>query len=122
MAQIIDNRNNIDKTIQIFDSFYSYTTVVNPTEYDVVHGYFLGVCSSKQVADNFTAVFFRIAQVTGVSVNTLLGYIQGNNKNDKLSMNKTICYFLNTLKSPTALYGVAQVPRPNIPVARNILQ
>jgi hypothetical protein len=122
MAQIIDNRNNIDQTIQIFDSFYSYNTVVNPTEYDLVHGYFLGVCTSKQVADNFTAVFFRIAQVTGLSVNTLLGYIQGNNKNDKLSMNKTICYFLNTLKSKTALYGVAQVPRPNTPVSRNILQ
>ena len=72
MAQIIDNRTNIDKTIQIFDSFYSFNTVVNPTEYDLVHGYFLGVCSSKQVADNFTAVFFRIAQVTGLSVQTLL--------------------------------------------------
>jgi thioester reductase-like protein len=122
MAQIIDNRTNIDQTIQIFDSFYSFNTVVNPTEYDIVHGYFTGVCSSKQVAENFTALFFRIAQATALPVLTLLGYIQGNNQNDKLNMNKTLCYFLNSLKSKTALYGVAQVPKPNIPVARNILQ
>lgn len=122
MAQVIDNRTNLDKTIQIFDSFYNFNTVINPSEYDLVHGYFLGTCPSKQVADNFTAVFFRISTVTSIPVKELLNLIQGKDRNDKLNMNKTLCYFLNTLKSKTALYGVAQVPRPNISVARNILQ
>ena len=120
MAKIIDARNSIDQTIQIFDSFYGTNMIVNPNEYDIVHGYFLSVCDTKNIANNFTAALFRISQSTGIPVLDLLGYIQGTN--NKLEMNKVICYFLNTLKSKTSLYGVSQVPAPNIPVARNILQ
>lgn len=120
MAKIIDSRNTIDQTIQIFDAFYGVNMTVNPSEYDVVHGYFLSVCDTISIANNFTAALFRISQNTGIPVLTLLGYMQGTT--NKLEMNKTICYFLNTLKSKTALYGVSQLPRPNQPVSRNILQ
>jgi len=120
MAKIVDSRNSVDKTVRIFDSFYSINMVVNPDEYDIVHGYFTSVCETKNIANNFTAVLFRISQYTGVPVLELLNSIQG--ANSKLEMNKVICYFLNTLKSKTALYGVSQIPRPNQPVSRNILQ
>lgn len=120
MAKIVDTRNTIDQTIRIFDSFYGVTLTVNPNEYDIVHGYFLSVCDTKAIANNFTAALFRISQETGIPVLELLGFLQGTN--NKLEMNKTICYFLNTLKTKTALYGVSQIPTPNQPVARNILQ
>ena len=112
----------MDQTIKIFDSFYSFKTVVNPDEFDLVHSYFVSVCATKTIADNFTASIFRISQSTGIPTQTLLGYLRGGDNSDTSHMDKTICYFLNSLKSKTSLYGVGQVPRPNQPVARNILQ
>lgn len=121
MARIIDNRTGIDKTIRIFDDFYAFNATVNPDEYDIVHSYFIETCDSENIANNFTVALFRVAQQTGVPVTTLLNSLRGTESN-KSQMNKTICYFLNSLKSTTGLYGVSQVPRPNLPVARNILQ
>lgn len=120
MPTIIDQRKELDQTIKIFDNFYSFNTLVNASEYDVVNGYFTSVCDTKAIAGNFTAALFRISQETGIPALELLSYLEGTN--NTLEMNKTICYFLNSLKSKTALYGVSQVPRPNQSVARNILQ
>ena len=122
MATIIDSRNNLDQTIKIFDSFYSYNAVVNADEYDIVHSFFVGVCDTVAIADNFTAALFRISQETGIPVAQLMDYLTGKSGNPALHMSTTICYFLNSLKSKTALYGVSQLPLPNQPVARNILQ
>jgi hypothetical protein len=120
MAKIVDLTNNLDRTLRIYDQFYSYNSIVNPDEFDVVNGYFLSVCDTKSVAGNFTASIFRISQTTGIPALSLLEQIKG--ANNKLEMNKIICYFLNTLKNKSALYGVAQIPRPNQSVSRNILQ
>jgi len=84
-----------------------------------VHGYFISVCGTKQIAENFTAHLFRISQQTQVPVLDLLNYIKG--LNNKLEMNTVITYYLNSFKSKTALYGIGTVPQPNIPVARNIV-
>lgn len=121
MARIIDNRAGIDQTIRIFDDFYSFNAVVNPDEYDVVHSYFVEVCDTVNIADNFTVTLFRVSQQTGIPVMTLLNNVRGTETN-QLQMNKTICYFLNSLKSNTGLYGISQLPKPNQPVSRNILQ
>lgn len=120
MAKIIDLRSTIDQTIKIFDSFYQTTLIVNPNEYDIVHGYFITVCATKAIADNFTALMFRISQETGIPALMLLEQIKGTGS--KLEMNKVICYFLNSFKSKTSLYGVGQTPRPNQPVQRNVVQ
>lgn len=120
MAKILDTRTQLDQTVQIFDSFYSIDMVVNGNEYDIVRGYFLEVCDTKNIADNFTAVLFRIAQETGIDALELLDQIKG--VGSKLQMNKVICYYLNSFKSKTSLYGIGQIPSPNQPVARNIVQ
>lgn len=119
MAKILDNRNSLDQTVRIFDAFYSVDLVINPDEYDIVHGYFTNVCETKDIADNFTVVLFRIAMETGISALTLLDELKGSS--NQLQMNKTICYYLNGLKSKTSLYGVGVVPLPNVPVARNVV-
>lgn len=120
MAKIIDNRNQLDQTIRIFDSFYSLNMVVNTNQYDIVHGYFTGICDTKQIAENFTAIIFRIAQVTGIDALELLAEFKGTS--NKLEMNKTLAYYLNGFKTKTSLYGVGVVPRPVLPVARNVVQ
>lgn len=120
MARILDNRNQLEQTVRIFDSFYSMDLVVHTDQYDIVHGYFVGVCANRQIADNFTAVLFRIAQQTGIDALTLLSELKGTS--NQLEMNKTMAYYLNGLKSKTSLYGVSVIPRPVLPVARNVVQ
>ena len=119
MARILDTRTALDKTIRIFDSFYSFDLKVNGDEFDIVHGYFTSVCSNLNTAGNMTTVLFRISQETKTPVLDLLGYIKGTTK---LEMNQVICYYLNGFKSKTSLYGVSNVPLANQPAARNIVQ
>lgn len=119
MAQILDTRTSLDQTVRIFDSFYSSNLIVNGNEYDVVRSYFVSICATVNIADNFTAVLFRISQETGISVLELLDQIKGTKT---MEMNQILAYYLNSFKSKTSLYGIATVPRPNTPVARNIVQ
>lgn len=120
MPNVIDNRNTLERTVKIFDAFYAIDLQVNGDQYDLVYGYFTSVCASKSIAANFTVVLFRIAQQSGINVLTLLDQIQGSS--NKLSMNQVLCYYLNSVKSKTSLYGVGIVPLANQPVARNIVQ
>ena len=41
MAKIVDMSNDLDRTIRIFDQFYSFNSIINPDEYDVVRGFFI---------------------------------------------------------------------------------
>jgi hypothetical protein len=119
MARIIDSRSSADQTIRIFDEFYGFNLVIGPNEYDIVRAYFVGVCETKQIAENFTVYLFRIAQETKIPVLELLDYIKGKSK---MEVNSVIGYYLNSFKSKTSLYGFGTVPQPNNAVARNIVQ
>ena len=120
MSKIFDTRSQMDQTVRIFDSFYAFNVKVNASEYDIVNAYFTSVCATRNIAGNFTAVLFRIAQEENINVLTLLSYIQGTNNN--LEMNQIIAYYLNGLKSKTSLYGISNTPAPNQTIARNIVQ
>lgn len=115
----ISNRNSLDQTVRIFDNFYSVKLQVNAADYDVVFSYFKGTSNSELIAANFTAMLFRIAQDGGYNVMELLEIIQG--APNKLQMNKVICYYLNTFKSKTSLYGLGNTPIPNQAVQRNVV-
>ena len=120
MPRIIDDRTSLDRTVRIFDAFYQTDLKVGASQYDIVHGYFTSVCDTKNIADNFTTVLFRIATQTGIDVLKLLDEIQGIGPG--LQMNKQICYWLNGLKSKTSLYGISVIPQPVVSVARNVVQ
>lgn len=119
MANIIDNRSSLDNTIRIYDSFYAVNLVVAADKFDIVYGYFTSVCDTRNIAANFTAFLFRIAQETNIDVLDLLAQLQG--AGNKLQMNKIIAYYLNSFKSKTSLYGIGAIRQPNLPVARNIV-
>ncbi len=126
MAITIDNSAlSVDRTVRIFDSFYSNQLVVPSNEFDMVNGYFLNVCTSTTVAKNFTYLFFLISQKTNIPVVTLLKAIStGSTATSQglLKMNSLICYYLNSFKSKTALYGISVIPQPNQNAARNVVQ
>lgn len=120
MPNIIDNRTELDQTVRIFDSFYSTDLTINSSQYDTVHSYFVSVCPSLNVADNFTVLFFRIAQEAQVDALALLENLQGN-VNSKIKLNEVMTFYFNTFKSKTSLYGIGVLPKPNLSVARNVV-
>lgn len=120
MAKIIDSKAEMDQTVKIFDSFYSTNLIVNSGTFDIVFSYFLGVCPNKSTAENFTALFFRIAQETNIDAISLLEIIQGTTTT-KIKLNEIMSYYLNSFKSKTSLYGIGIVPKPNQSVARNVV-
>lgn len=119
MARIIDEREHLDRTVKIYDDFYDSKISIPPASYDLVHSYFLGVCATKKIADNFTALLFRISNVVGVDALEFLEALKG--LPNRLKMNERMIFYLNSFRSRAALYGVGVVPKPVQPVSRNII-
>ena len=120
MALFSITKDSLDKTVKIFDQFYDNSLIVPTNQYDIVHSYFIGVCTTETIANNYTSILFRIAQESGVSAIELLENVKGITKN-KVDINKIFAYYLNSFKSKTSLYGIAQIPKPSLPVARNVV-
>jgi hypothetical protein len=120
MALFEVQKSELDNTVKIFDSFYSNQLKVNSNQYDIVRGYFIGVCKTKNVADNFTAVLFRIAQEADIDALELLENVKGTS--NIIQINRILAYYLNSFKSKTSLYGISSIPRSIQPVARNVVQ
>lgn len=119
MPLIYTQEESIDRTIKIFDDFYNINLTVPTNQYDVVRSYFIGVCADKKTAENFTAFLFRIAQEAGIDALELLQEIKGIN--NTVELNQTMAYYMNSFKSKVSLYGVAVIPKPVQPVARNVV-
>jgi len=120
MPKIV-SRNNTDQTVRIFDKFYETDLVINSNEFDLVYGFLSNVTQTKNAAANFTVILFRIAQQSGTPVLDLLNNLKRTNSN-KMNMNRTIAYYLNSYTSKITQFGVANVPQPNRPAARNVVQ
>ena len=116
-----------DNTVEIFDTFYSVPLKVNAADWDSVYSYFLGVLKgspeserTKQTASQFATTLFRIAQETGTNIQIFMDYFK-TNVLTSVQVTTEMAFYLNLLKSKTALYGVSNVPTPNQAVQRNIL-
>ena len=116
-----------ENTLEIFDTFYAQNLIINAGEWDSVYSYFLGVLKgnpeserTKQTASQFATVLFRISQETGTDIQIFMDYFRGNVETT-LQVNTEMAFYLNLLKSKTALYGVSNVPTPNQAVQRNVL-
>lgn len=119
MANTVDAPSStMDTSVQVFDSFYNFDMSVDATTYEIVRSYFKSVSNSDNIAENFATLIFRISNITGNDALTLLSYIQGKTK---LEANAIMIYYLNNIKSKTALYGISVVPQPNENVQRNII-
>jgi len=119
MALINVQEEAIDKTVKIFDNFYNTTLNIPVDQYNIVLAYFKGVCDTEIIANNFTAFLFRVAQQSGISAMEILEVIKGTN--NKIELNQTMAYYMNSFKSKHSLYGIAVVPKPVQPVARNVV-
>jgi len=119
MANTIDApQTTLDKTVRIFDKFYQVDEVVNANEYEIVYSYFYSLSKSEDIAKNFSAMIFRISNITGKYSLDLLDQVKGKTK---METNALMAYYLNSLKSKSSLYGVSVVPQPNQTVQRNVV-
>lgn len=109
-------RYQTDATVQIFDNFYKYETLVPSQEYEVIYSYFFSVFASADAAGNFTVTLFRISQDTGVPVMDLFQQVQGKSGPE---LTVVLAYYLNSLRSPCTLLGVSTPVVPNYYVSRN---
>jgi pyruvate/2-oxoacid:ferredoxin oxidoreductase alpha subunit len=109
---------NVDLSVRIFDTFYSYETFVNAEEYDAVFSFMRSVFTTDQSAGNFTVALFRIAEETRTPVLTILQNIQGQ---DSITITQTLAYYLNNMRSGSTLLGFGATVTPNYYTARNVL-
>lgn len=112
-------QDTVDKTVRIFDNFYTTQLVVNGTDYDVVYSFFKGFTNNTKIAGNYTALMFRIAQEGGYNIMSLMDVIKGVENN--LQLSQVMAYYLNTFKTKNALYGIGSIPKPNEAVQRNVV-
>lgn len=119
MAKLIDApRSDLDKTVRVFDQFYNFDLRVDANQYDIVYSYFFKLTNSKNIAQNFTTIAFRISNITGENVLNIIQYLQGESK---IKADGILIYYLNSLKSKTTLYGIGSIPQPNQQVQRNVV-
>jgi len=111
-------KSSLDNTVKIFDSFYNTELVINASEYEIVHSYFADLTGSNNIANNFSIFIFRIASLTDKKSFEILDYIKGKSK---LEVNALMAYYLNGVKTKTALYGISVSPIPNQHIQRNIV-
>lgn len=110
---------NIDQTVRVFDEFFRYDANVPANEYDIVNSFFLKEMTDQQVAANFTASLFQVAENTGIPAVTLLQEFQGQTGMD---LTASLAFYLNQVRSRATLLGVGVALQPNFYAARNVAQ
>lgn len=118
MSTVNYTNPNKDRTVTIFDEFYSFKLEVDANVYDVVFSFFKSVFTDVDAAKNFSLSLFRISESSGVPVLTLLDEMKGQNA---IQLTATIAYYLNDLRSNSTLLGVRSAITPNYFAARNVL-
>lgn len=107
-----------DQTVRIFDNFYNYELQVPADQYDTIFGYFKSLTADTSSAAAFTTSLFQVAENSQTDVMVLFQQIQGQSV---LDLNVTLAYYLNGLRSKSALLGVSATVTPNYYAARNVL-
>ena len=111
-------QSQLDAAVRIFNEFYDNKMALGAGEYELVRSYFKEISGSDNISNNFAVMLFRIANTTGKPVLDLLHEMKGQNK---LAVTSTMAYYLNSVKSKVALYGVSNTPPSNPSVQRNIV-
>ena len=109
-----------DQTVRVFDDFFGFSINVEANDYDAVNSYFKSIYTDPVAAGNFTVTLFRIANEQNIDVLTLLKQVQTSSTSAELD--RTIAYYLNSMRSNSTLVGVSEPTQPNYYAARNVRQ
>ena len=93
-------------------------STVSNADYDIVLSTLKSHTGEPLISEYFASAIFKVAEVSGLSVDDLLKSIKGQ---DKESAMRIMVYYLNQLRSRSTLLGVTPVRAPNFYAARNVL-
>lgn len=119
MASVNVTKNNLDKTVEIFDSFYDKELIIDQADYDIVSSFFRKFYQDQGIADDFTSVFFQIVNGYKITVEELLAKFK--EADNPIQIDQVTAYYLNGLRSKATLVGVNVVQQPSYYSARNVL-
>lgn len=109
---------SVDTTVRVFDSFYGADLQVDASSYEIAYAFFKNICATDDIAKTFAQYIFIIETNTGIPAIELLSLISDKNG---IEIDAIMAFYLNSVKTKTALYGVANELVPNYFVARNII-
>jgi hypothetical protein len=117
MAIFSVNKN--EQKIRILDNFFENSITVEASQWEVVYSFFAANSPNKQAAESFASLLFNIAKQTEIDPLELFAAIKG--QNNRLQMNQLICFYLNSFRAKTTIFGVGVTPAPNEAVQRNVV-
>lgn len=117
MATTVNVQRTNDST-RIFDKYYNSELIVSTQEYDYVYAFFKKVMGTQEIAENFSAAVFQIAQQSDISATT---FVENLKNQDSMQLSITMAYYLNYTRSNSTLLGVGQLVTPDFYAARNVV-
>ena len=101
---------------------YGISGKVSAETVDQIRAYFTEFTDSKQIADNYTSLVFKIASELQLNVFEVAEQFK-KASDGSLQMTTTIAYYLNQLSATkTVLLGISDPLQPNPRVIRNVIQ
>ena len=92
-------------------------TAVGP-EYDHVLSVFKKIMKDELAAAKFTQALYKIAQFTEIYV---LDLLESLDVADEMTISASMAFYLNSINSPTTLYGIQNPIKPNYYAGRQVL-
>jgi len=98
------------KNITIIDEFNKFEYKVDGAEYDVVSTFFKKMIANSSLASSFTTAIYQVAVYTNTSVIDLVRSLDGQTE---LELSISMAYYLNNIRSNSALLGIQNQLKPN---------
>ena len=87
-------------------------------EYDHVLSVFKKIMKDGDAAEKFTQALYTISQFTEIYV---LDLLEALDVSDEMTLSTSMAFYLNSINSPTTVYGVQNPVSPNFYAGRNVL-
>jgi len=110
--------SNDAKNLNLVENFNKDIVAAPAAQYDYVLSFFKRAMKDDSAASNATEAIFNIAAKTQTPVVDLVNTLK--NKNE-LEMTASLAYYLNGIRAPSTLLGVATPNTANFFAARNVV-
>ena len=106
------------KNVRVQDDFLKSNFPVSANEYDYVLSFFKKVMKDPSTAENFTQTLYQVARSSNTPITELVAQMKDQSE---IEINETLAYYLNELRSGTALVGLRNPLVPAFYAARNVV-
>jgi hypothetical protein len=112
------NSSNSESTIQAFSSYYTAPIEINSSVYAAMTGFFTNRGFDEAAAESISTIIISQSKRDGFNPMKILDTLKGLNS---IELSGLLGEILNYNRFKTSSLGIAQPPRPNAEIQRNIL-